>query len=218
MMVGKQYRLEPRDLWRATRQINLPEVIKEESTSCILPVCKFNLFIGKFLELWTVWTALPPTEGAVDKTLSQRIWRTRQIGVLFAKVDGMWIYLVLMAPLSVTYDYEVTTEDEFNFCYRDPKAYKEKPYAWVASEAPIRDIISFITNGLQKKGPRFMTHLMIDVFWGWERYLAQVRNDIRGVLPDITLIKHFRSCSNLGCGMKYWILQYVGDFSNINLS
>lgn len=37
MMVGKQYGLEPSDLWKATRQINLPEVIKEASTDCNTP-------------------------------------------------------------------------------------------------------------------------------------------------------------------------------------
>src|SRR5208282_119339 len=103
MMVGKRYGLEPNDLWKATRQINLHEVIKEKSTSCILPICDVDSFVGKFLELWTVWTALLPTAGAVDKTLSQRIWRTRQIGILFAKVEGVWTYLVLISPLSVTY-------------------------------------------------------------------------------------------------------------------
>ena len=134
------------------------------------------------MELWTVWTALPSQPPSdMDKTLSQRIWRTRQIGVLFAKVRDQWIFLVLIAPLSVSNEYEISTEDEFNFCFRDPKTLERGPYAWVASEAPVRDIINYVARGFQKEGPNFLAHVLIDVFWGWERYLAQVRNDIRGV-------------------------------------
>ena len=140
--------------------------------------------LGKFLELWTIWTASSHNPGKVsgsDKSLAQRSWRNRQIGVFFAKVDGKWIFLVLVAPLSVTYDHGVAPEDEFNFCYRNPGTSQKGPYVWVASEAPIRDMIDFVTRELQNNGPSFLAHVLIDVYWGWERFLAQVRNDIRGV-------------------------------------
>lgn len=163
MLVGQQYGLRPSDLWRATRQINLPELMDEKSTDCNL-LRKRCLILGKFLELWSIWTASKSLAAGVNKSLSRRIWRTRQIGILFAKVNDSWVFLVLIAPLSVTYDYEVS-KDEFNLWYRDPKAMKLAPYAWVASDAPIGEIID----------------ILIDIHWGWKRYLAQVRNDNRGV-------------------------------------
>jgi hypothetical protein len=91
------------------------------------------------------------------------------------------VFLVLLAPLSGTDEYEVSTEDEFNFCYRDPKELKQAPYAWHASDAPIADIIDYAIKGLQEKGSQFLAHILIDIYWGWERYLAQAKNDIRGV-------------------------------------
>lgn len=131
--------------------------------------------------MWTIWTASQPLAAGVDKSLSQRIWRTRQIGILFAKVNDSWVFLVLIAPLSLADDYEVSSEDEFNFCYRDPKQLKQAPYAWHASDAPVRDIIDYLARGLQEKGQQWVAHILIDIYWGWERYLAQVKNDIRGV-------------------------------------
>jgi hypothetical protein len=95
-------------------------------------------------------------------------------------VKESWVFLVLVAPLS-GYDHETSVEEEFNFCYRDPKALPEGPYSWVASEAPIRDICDYIAQGLQEKGSVFLERILLDVLWGWERYMAQVRNDISGV-------------------------------------
>ncbi len=136
--------------------------------------------LGKFLELSTVWTAtkeeIAPSH---DKSLAQRVWRTRQIGIFFTKVGASWVFLALLAPLSATYDYKEWKEEEFRFCVRDN--FGDQPYEWFADDMPVQDLIKkHIARNLEKH-PDFLTRILIDVFWGWERYIAQIRNDIRGV-------------------------------------
>jgi hypothetical protein len=99
-----------------------------------------------------------------------------------------------MAPLSVTYDYEISTEEEFKFCYRDPKTSDPGPFAWTACESTLKEMMDFMAWQLQKNGPRFFAHFLIDVLWGWERYLAQIRNDISGVAQLQTWNAYVRSC------------------------
>ena len=36
MKAGMQYGLKPSDLWKATRRINLPEIISEKANDCII--------------------------------------------------------------------------------------------------------------------------------------------------------------------------------------
>jgi hypothetical protein len=42
-------------------------------------------------------------------------------------------------------------------------------------------LIELICRQFQAQGSQFLTQILMDVLWGWERYLAQMRNDIRGV-------------------------------------
>jgi hypothetical protein len=35
MVIGRHYGLGPNDLWKATRRINLPEVISDEAKQCM---------------------------------------------------------------------------------------------------------------------------------------------------------------------------------------
>jgi len=155
----------------------MPELINDTSETCNFP--NLCVDVGKFLELWTIWTALKEETPSADQSLSDRIWRTRQIGIFFAKINETWIFLIFIAPLSVTYDYELWNEEDFHFCVREN--FGDRPYEWVAEDLPIQDLIGHYCKKLSEKGPSFLTHVLIDVLWGWERYFAQIRNDIRGV-------------------------------------
>lgn len=160
----------------------MSEVLADHPTTCRLFHNSILIDLGKFLELSTVWTATREDLKSPrhDKGLAQRVWRTRQVGIFFAKVsDTSWLFLVLLAPLSVTYDNRDWKEHEFNFCIRD--SFGDNPYEWVAKDMPIQDLIKSIAINLDKKGPEYLRHVLIDVLWGWERYFAQIRNDIRGV-------------------------------------
>jgi hypothetical protein len=42
-------------------------------------------------------------------------------------------------------------------------------------------MINNIQVGLEDKGPKYSKDFFVDVLWGWERYIAQVRADITGV-------------------------------------
>lgn len=171
--VAKIYDLDATDLWKATRRINLADVLND------LPED------WKFLELSTVWTAtkeeMAPSR---DKSLAQRVWRTRRVGIFFAKRGASWVFLVLFAPMSATYD--SWDEHDFSFCVRSNFG-DAKPYQWVADDLPMQDLITNIAKNLDEKGPNYLRHILIDVYWGWERYFAQIRNDIRGVLSHLSL-------------------------------
>lgn len=75
-----------------------------------------NVLLEKFLELWIVWTATEEKGSSQDQSLSERVWRTRQIGIFFAKKDGFWTFLIFLAALSESYDYELFREENFRFC------------------------------------------------------------------------------------------------------
>jgi hypothetical protein len=128
---------------------------------------------GQYLQIWTIWTKL---DNGIDETLSKRIWRTRDIGLLFSKQETFSILLVLIAPLSTD------GSENFNLCYRNRTGFKPgSPYSWIPAEVPLRDMINNVQAGLQNEGPKYSREFFMDVLWGWERYLAQVRADITGV-------------------------------------
>jgi len=85
---------------------------------------------------------------------------------------------VLIAPLSTKDDIEVLKASDFRFCVRSMQ--KPKPDEWVAEDLPLQDLIAVLVKGLDETGPGFLSSFLIDVFWGWERYFAQIRNDVRG--------------------------------------
>lgn len=139
------------------------------------------IVIGKFLELSTVWTTTNLKEEMApsrDKTLAQSVWRTRQIGIFFAKINASWVFLVLVAPMSATYDSKDWKEEEFSFCVRNNV--RDQSDEWVADDLPIQNLIRNIAMNFEKS-PTYLAHVLIDMYWGWERYIAQIRNDIRGV-------------------------------------
>lgn len=83
---------------------------------------------------------------------------------------------MLIAPLSTD------ERDHFHFCYRNRSGFgSTNPYNWIAAEVPLRDMINNIQVGLEDKGPKYSKDFFVDVLWGWERYIAQVRADITGV-------------------------------------
>jgi hypothetical protein len=183
--VAKIYDLDATDLWKATRRINLADVLNDLPEDCTPNRRSFLTEIGKFLELSTVWTAtkeeMAPSR---DKSLAQRVWRTRRVGIFFAKRGASWVFLVLFAPMSATYD--SWDEHDFSFCVRSNFG-DAKPYQWVADDLPMQDLITNMARNLEKNGPNYLRHILIDVYWGWERYFAQIRNDIRGVLSHLSL-------------------------------
>ena len=86
------------------------------------------------------------------------------------------IFLVLLAPLTVD------AKEKFKFCCRDRTGFiPETPYAWIAAEFPFRDMMEIIKEGFRNKGPEYSRDWFMDVLWGWERYVAQVKVDISGV-------------------------------------
>jgi hypothetical protein len=137
--------------------------------------------VGKFLELSTVWTAIREETGPRhDKSLAQRVWRTRQIGIFFAKVSpSSWLFVVLLAPLSSIFDSRDWKEEEFNLCVR--ASLGDNPYQWISKEMNVVNLILNIIKKFGEEGPTHLSDILIDVLWGWERYFAQIKNDIRGV-------------------------------------
>jgi hypothetical protein len=179
--IAEECGLRHSDLWRATRRINLPEVLADPP-AIFKGFCNPILIdVRRFVELSTVWTATRKEKAPRhDKGLAQRVWRTRQVGIFFAKVsDSSWLFIVLLAHLSATYDNRDWKEHEFNFCVR--ANFGDNLYEWVAKDMPIHDLIANIAINLDEKGPNYLSHILIDMLWGWERYFAQIRNDIRGV-------------------------------------
>lgn len=141
-----------------------------------LTVSIANVCVGKYLELWTIWSRMG---SPIDPSVSQRVWRTRQIGFLFSKRNNFWVVFVLIAPLSVN-----QKEEQFKFCYRDSFLSGSKsPYSFVQSDLPLRDMIAKIKVRLREPelGHRYLKRVLWDVLWGWERYLAQVKADVTGV-------------------------------------
>jgi hypothetical protein len=124
------------------------------------------------LELWTVWNRTGPP---IDKSVSQRMWRTRQIGFLFSKQPNFWVVFVLVAPMSVN-----QKEEQYKFCYRD-SSFSGSAYSFIQSDLPLRDMIAKIKIRLRDQGHRYVKRVLWDVLWGWERYIAQVKADITGV-------------------------------------
>jgi len=98
-----------------------------------------------------------------DKSLSQRVWRTRQIGIFFAKKDGFWTFVILLAPLSASYNYELYIEEDFRFCVGQSS---RNPNGWVAEDKPVQDLIESVSRGFEKNGHEFLTDVLLDVLWG----------------------------------------------------
>ena len=161
--------------------------------------------LGKFIELSTIWTASKPS--ADETHPGERIWRPRHIGILFAKCRDTWVIVILVAPLSYKDDNGQWKSQDFKFCVRtmlknvkensgpsgfkgkgkevakDKQKLKKYPTEdWAAEGFPLQVLISFLEKNLQDIGPMFLSDFLVDVLWGWERYFAQIRNEIGGVL------------------------------------
>src|SRR5437773_10697346 len=120
------------------------QMIVSGLTVSIADVC-----VGKYLELWTIWNKTGPP---IDLAVSQRMWRTRQIGFLFSKQPKFWVVLVLVAPLSVN-----EKEEQFKFCYRDSfVSDSESPYSFIQSDLPLQDMIAKIKIRLREQGHRYL--------------------------------------------------------------
>lgn len=177
-LIAEIYGLEPNDLWAAARRINLRESLDVDEKACILLNSKLNLNKGNYIELSTIWTARKEQDG-----LEERVWRSRQIGIWFSKRESStkgqynWIFLVLIAPLSATGDEDSWKGEDFKFCTKK----EENQECWTPDKWKLRELIPRLTVGLDKGGRKYLTKLLGDVLWGWERYFALIRNDIREV-------------------------------------
>ena len=196
MTVGEQYGLSPVDLWKSNSRVNQGDSVsgkgkeketdgqKDNQSGCTYFVTfDFTLTAGKYLEAWTIWTK---EEDWIDQTLSKRIWRTRLIGILYMNAGEYSIFLVLLAPLTVD------RKGIFKFCCRDRTGFKpETPYAWIAAEFPFRDMVEIIKQGFRTKGHKYIRDWFMDILWGWERYVAQVKVDISGVSNSSEFVANF---------------------------
>jgi hypothetical protein len=175
--------------------------------------------LGNFLELWTVWTASKTTDALeagnirqrIDASISTRIWRTRQVGIFFN--DSESTVIVLIAPLSATYNMKEWQDNDFSLCIRDHEKKKNSPSThtqspstsrstiviqrpqrnevpeWVDLEKRIGGVCRKFCTDLAENGPEHLRCILSDILWGWERYVAQMRNDIRGVCSQLRLTK-----------------------------
>lgn len=121
-----------------------------------------------------------PSDG--DKSLSPRIWRTREIGILFRqdRTTTRWTFLILIGPLAGPSEkIEDLKEEHFKFCYRKRK--NGPCTSWTSAEGNIHDFKNNIMGNLNIFGTAFLSCLLQDVYWGWQRFLSQAKNDIRRV-------------------------------------
>jgi len=145
------------------------------------PKSKLHLTKVNFLELSTIWTAEKTKPQFLKRQvqLPPRVWRERHIGILFAKQASVWIFIVLIAPLSAPGDTDEWEETDFKFCTRNSGQSPQDK--WNPDEVPLYDLVRKIGEEIDNNGPDHMAEFLIDIFWGWERYFAQIKNDIRGV-------------------------------------
>lgn len=170
--------------------------------------------LGKFLELCTIWTASKTADASVegnninqgiDASISARIWRTRQVGIFFKSDDSRGIFIVLIAPLSATYDMKEWQDNDFSLFIRNhqkeipsissqspstsqapltPPSQEEVP-EWVDLEKNFGGVCRKFCADLADNGPEHLSCILSDILWDWERYVAQMRNDVRGVCSTL---------------------------------
>lgn len=139
----------------------------------------------------------------LDSALSKRIWRPRPIGILYTHSEEHgWIFLVLISPIS-SQDNERSDSSskddngEFMFCYHEPFSRSFEPFSYtddsgLAYEVSIDDIVGYVGRTVEHKNVKMLNHILSDVLWGWERYLAAMRNDIRGVKATYSFVTNLR--------------------------
>jgi hypothetical protein len=176
----------------------VPLVLSETETDCpSFKLVHFSDSTGKYLELWTIWRA--EADGHVAIGLSAGTWCPRPIGILFSK-RNIWTFLVLVVLISAKDDPALQLSRrslfpgreepaQFQFCIRRPKKElnlgdTDKPFEWEPSELSLCNLVEYMaqeTRKTQNHHIHFLERMLEDIFWGWERYLVVVRNDIRAV-------------------------------------
>lgn len=155
--------------------------------------------IGKYVELWTIWKAHVPDDQTVgpvgmERGLSTGKWVPRPVGILFRKQQykEAWIFLVLVAPISYKDDPDIKGSEGYKFYYREG-AHRSKKYEWQQTSETLGGIPKYVAtahenaveNSAAHIGDGFLYEILRDVLWGWERYIAAIRNDIRAVLVTL---------------------------------
>jgi len=91
-----------------------------------------------------------------------------------------WNFLILIGPLAgPSQEDQTLKEDDFKFCYRRRDGCPAA--GWTSAEGTMQDFKNNIIDNLNMYGKDFLSCLLQDVYWGWERFLAQATNDVRGV-------------------------------------
>jgi len=117
-------------------------------------------------------------------------WRERHIGIWFKKCQKNWVFLVLFSPLSAPDDTSNEwKDDQFELCQRFCKWPSAQSNAsdWESEQAQLSSIVDGFCRGLSAASTvearsTFLSEALIDISWGWERYFAKIRNEIRGVI------------------------------------
>ena len=134
-----------------------------------------------------------------DKALSQENWRPRPIGIFFSKTSYGWVFLVLIAPMSATDLPKQENPIQFEICLRNlPEDIDSNTrFTWSPTISSLNDAFREIGRRADKEGHKCLKIVLLDIYWGWERYLAVVRNDIRAVCifwTKMIPISKFRLC------------------------
>ena len=160
-----------------------------------------------FIEVNTIWKNIPPENFSVNNSplhdIPARIeeelgkWGRRKVGVLFSKQNGIWTFIVLIAPekegLKVDGNGENVEQRDRGFLHlqvdenpghRIANAHWRNGELAYCKDAQHRseDMINYIAAQLREQGPRFLEWLARDVFWGWEEFLKEMRLAILQVI------------------------------------
>ena len=171
-----------------------------------------------FIELNTIWKTIKdsfpdPYKGnssnhdgpaLSDKEFSQ--WSRRRIGVLFSKKNGVWTFIVLLAPEKEGVEIHgkgkksgdenrkgflhLHVVENSNYDFANAHSENGELVYCAESRFGIENMINFVAMQLKKVGPTFLTSLLQDVFWGWEEFLKQMR------LPILEVISLFAAHSH----------------------
>lgn len=191
--------------WRiATRWLSVPEKASfGENGICKNASGLHLLMLGMFIEVETIWKTIPPDTipGSVEHNsphydgptlLDNELenWARRRIGVLFSRQDGIWTFIVLVAPekgaLEVGGNGKKVPRLEKGFLHLRVGKNMDDSIAnahWRNGELAyckdaqnrVEDMINYIAAQLEMQGPKFLEWIARDIFWGWGEFLKQMR-------------------------------------------
>jgi hypothetical protein len=172
---------------------------------------------GKYLELWTIWKVhisedkigrglssgkwIPRPVGILFCQPKPKQPNPPNMQNAEAQ-NRPWIFLILIAPVSNRDDPDIEGTEGYKFHYRKG-AHRDEKFAWTEGESTAGGIPNYVNDAQShavktsqevcgnesppKTSEDFLYEIIRDVLWGWERYVAAVRNDIRAVLRVLYL-------------------------------